>query len=122
MVDQHNPMQDAGVTRAPTPQEFLDQLQSDFVSQANAKEAEARELEDRMLFLRAEAVGLRTAAGGLEAVVERYHLELARVKEFADQRDGRDITNKEPVANYGGFPERKIALSKYDEPTRYNHG
>lgn len=74
--------------RAPTPEEFLHQLHADFTSQAEAKEAEARDLEDRMMRLRAEAAGLRTAAMGLADALEVYASAVARNREFMDKRDG----------------------------------
>lgn len=76
--------------RAPNPEETLRQARAEFISEADAKEAEARDLEDRMMLLRAEAAGLRSGAAGLGEALEVYAREVARHKEFAAERDGLD--------------------------------
>lgn len=76
--------------RAPTPEEYLENLHADLSSSAASKEAEANDLENRMTFLRVEAAGLRHAAVGVREALDLFHREMARAKEFINVRDGKD--------------------------------
>ena len=84
------------IARTQTPEEFLENLRADFNSQAASKENEARDLEDRMLQLRAEAAGLRHGAVGIGEALEVYTREVGRAKEFRGMRDGELVSTKEP--------------------------
>jgi len=83
------------VKREPSPENYLEQLHADFSSSASSKEAEARDLEDRMMLLRVEAAGLRHAAVGVREALDLYHREMARTKEFQHARDGEDQPARE---------------------------
>jgi hypothetical protein len=76
------------------PQERMEMIQADMRSEASAKENSARDLEDRVLQLRAEAAGLRAGAEGLEAAIEVYNRERARAQEFRQGRDEREGSDK----------------------------
>lgn len=93
---------------ARNPEDRLEQVMADFRSHASILEAEARDLEDRMLACRARAAGLRTAVGGLEASLERYALEVAKAKEFAHERDGRNEPDTGTDSHYPDAPERGL--------------
>jgi hypothetical protein len=81
----------------------LENLRADFNSQAAAKENEARDLEDRMLQLRAEAAGLRHGGVGLGEALELYAREVGRAKEFRSMRDGDMQPDPEITNDYSSY-------------------
>lgn len=80
------------------PEERLTQLQAELSSEASMLEAQARDLEDHMLILRARAAGLRTGAMGVEAAISRFRQEMESRATFMEKRDARD---REPAENTG---------------------
>ena len=103
---------------APYAENLIEQIMADFASHANILEAEARDLEDRMLAARSRAAAMRTGVAGLQAAMERYHQEMKQAQEFADKRDMN--AGREPAVNYGDFPERKINVTQYDSRAHAN--
>lgn len=98
----------AKATKPPDPEDRLEMILADLRSEAESMEAEAREYEDRTLLLRARAVGLRTAAGGVEAALEKFREELARRSEFMSHRDGDDVPLRKGDVVHGmkrGYPD-----------------
>lgn len=86
--------------REPDPQERMESIQMDMRSEASSKENAARDLEDRVLQLRAEAAGLRAGAEGLESAINVYNHERARAQEFRAGRDEREGNDKPMPAPY----------------------
>lgn len=73
------------------PEESLAQIMNDLQSGAHELETEACDLENRMLLCRARAAALRTAAGGVEAALERFREEMHAREKFMANRDGEDV-------------------------------
>jgi hypothetical protein len=95
----------AKAMRSPDPEEFLAQLREDFLRNADQHEQEAlhlareiRDLEERSAILRARAGSLRTAAGGVEAALERFNEEVAKAKAVRHEQESlqadRDVPSK----------------------------
>lgn len=80
----------AKAQRAPTPEEYLENLHADLSSRAASMEQEANDLENRVLFLRAEATSLRHVAMGAREALDAFHREMARAKEIINTRDSAD--------------------------------